>query len=120
MIDFLLAELARDPAADVDVAEVALGLAADEYPDLDTSVYLDRLRALADRARPRMVGSLEDRVAGLSQLLFEDEGIAGNTDDYYDPRNSYLNDVLDRKLGLPITLSVVAMAVGRRAGLEVV
>jgi regulator of sirC expression with transglutaminase-like and TPR domain len=120
MLDSLLDQLARDPAADVDVAAVALWLAADAYPDLDPSVYLRRLDALADRARPLLVGDLPEQVAGLSHFLFDDEGFRGNAADYYDPRNSYLNDVLDRKAGIPITLSVVAMAIGRRAGLEVV
>jgi regulator of sirC expression with transglutaminase-like and TPR domain len=120
MLDSLLDDLARDPAADADVAVVALLLAADEYPDLDPWGYVDRLHALADRAAPRLVGGLVEQVAGLSHFLFEDEGFRGNAADYYDPRNSYLNNVLDRRLGLPITLSVVAMAVGRRAGLEVV
>ena len=104
----------------MDVAAVALWLAADEYPDLDPSAYLDRLNALADRARPRLVGSLPKQVTALSHFLFEDEGFRGNAADYYDPRNSYLNDVLDRRAGIPITLSVVAMAVGRRVGLDVV
>jgi regulator of sirC expression with transglutaminase-like and TPR domain len=53
----------------------------------------------------------------LNQFLFEDLGFRGNTEAYYDPRNSYLNDVLDRKIGIPISLSVVYMAVGRRVGL---
>ena len=53
------------------------------------------------------------------RYLFHDLGFHGNERDYYDPRNSYLNDVLDRRMGLPITLSVIAMAVGTRAGLEV-
>jgi regulator of sirC expression with transglutaminase-like and TPR domain len=120
MLDSLLDQLARDPTADVDVASVALFLAADEYPDLDPSVYLSRLDALADLVSPRLVGELPEQVARLAHFLFEDEGFRGNAADYYDPRNSYLNDVLDRKAGIPITLSVVAMAVGRRAGLEVV
>lgn len=120
MIDSLLDELAEDPSADVDLAAVALRLATDEYPKLDSQAYLARLDAMADRVRPLLTGRLQDRVAALSAVLFEEEGFAGNTDDYYDPRNSYLNDVLDRKVGLPITLSVVAMAVGQRAGLEVV
>jgi regulator of sirC expression with transglutaminase-like and TPR domain len=120
MLDSLLDQLARDPTADADLAVVALLLAADEYPDLDPWGYVGRLNALADRAGPSLVGDLEHQVAGLSRFLFEGEGFRGNAADYYDPRNSYLNDVLDRKLGLPITLSVVAMAVGNRAGLAVV
>lgn|SRR5262249_39274164 len=120
MLDSFLARLAHDPAADIDVAEVALRLAADEYPHLDVCESLARLDALAERVRPRLIGALEDQVAVLSEFLFEEEAFQGNSDAYYDPRNSYLNDVLDRRLGIPITLSVLAMAVGRRAGLHVV
>jgi regulator of sirC expression with transglutaminase-like and TPR domain len=120
MLDSLLAELAADPTADVDVAAVALWLATDEYPELNPQDYLDRLDELADRVRPSLVGGLEERVMALSEILFDEQGFAGNTDDYYDPKNSYLNEVLDRKLGLPIALSVLAMAVGRRVGLEIV
>jgi regulator of sirC expression with transglutaminase-like and TPR domain len=120
MLDSLLELLALDPAADVDLAVVALHLAVDEYPDLDVPVYLDRLAELANRARPYLGGSLEECVTGLCRFLFDDEGFAGNTDHYYDPRNSYLNEVLDRKLGIPITLSMLAMAVGRHVELNIV
>lgn len=121
-LDATLGLLAADPFAPVDLAELALRLAADEYPDLDVPAYLARLDALADRARPRVDAAepLEAKVAALAGFLFEDEGFEGNADDYYDPRNSYLNDVLDRKLGLPISLSVLAAAVGGRCGLTVV
>ena len=111
--------LAAEPDADLDIAEVALLIAADEYPDLDVPIYLARLDSLADELAPRLAGSLADRVTELSALLFEEHGLAGNGGEYYDPRNSYLCDVLDRKLGIPITLSVVALAVGQRAGLDV-
>src|SRR5262245_10881950 len=120
MLDSLLEQLAQDPAADVDLAAVALHLAVDEYPDLDVAVYLDRVADLADRARPYLGGSLEECVTGLCRFLFEDEGFAGNTDHYYDPRNSHLNEVLDRKLGIPITLCVLAMAIGRHVELNIV
>jgi regulator of sirC expression with transglutaminase-like and TPR domain len=120
MLDTLLDQLAIDPAADVDPAEVAVWLAGDEYPELDLSGYFERLADLADRARPYLRGDLEQQVEGLSVFLFEEEGFQGNTDEYYDPQNSYLTDVLDRRLGIPITLSVLAMSVGRRAGLDVV
>ena len=119
-LDATLAALAADPSQPVDLAELALHLARDEYPDLDVPTYLARLDALADELRPRLTGSLSARTAELAHFLFEERGFAGNADDYYDPRNSYLNDVLDRKLGIPITLSVLAMAVGTRAGLDVV
>lgn len=118
-LDATLAALAADPHADADLAELALHLARDEYPDLDVGVYLARLDDLAERLRPRLTGRLAADAVELTQLLFADEDFAGNQADYYDPRNSYLNDVLDRKLGLPITLSLVAAAVGGRAGLTV-
>src|SRR5262249_17966269 len=60
------------------------------------------------------------KVYGLCRYLFHEMGFHGNTQQYYDPKNSYLNDVIDRRTGLPITLSVLAMAVGQRGGLEVV
>ena len=117
-LDTTLAALAADPHHAVDLAELSLHLAADEYPDLDIPVYLARLDVLADTLRGRLHGPLTFRVAELTTLLFEDAGFAGNADDYYDPRNSYLCDVLDRKLGIPITLSVLAVSVGGRAGLD--
>jgi regulator of sirC expression with transglutaminase-like and TPR domain len=118
-LDSTLAALAADPHHPVDLAELSLHLAADEYPDLDIPTYLARLDVLADTLRPRLHGPLASQTAELSALLFEDAGFAGNADDYYDPRNSYLCDVLDRKLGIPITLSLLAVAVGERAGLDV-
>jgi regulator of sirC expression with transglutaminase-like and TPR domain len=118
-LDATLAALAADPHLDVDLAELALHLARDEYPDLDASVYLARLDDLAERLRPRLTGRLAADAVELTYLLFRDEGFDGNHADYYDPKNSYLSDVLDRKVGLPITLSLLAAAVGTRAGLTV-
>src|SRR5688500_16064992 len=59
----------------------------------------------------------EERVVALNKFLYEDQGFWGNADDYYDPRNSYLNEVIDRKTGIPITLSILYMELGRRIGL---
>jgi regulator of sirC expression with transglutaminase-like and TPR domain len=114
-----LDRLAADPFAPADLAALALHLAADEYRGLDVDSYLARLDRYAEELVPRLVGSLPDRVAELTHLLFEEEGFAGNVADYYDPRNSYLNDVLDRRTGIPITLCVVYMEVARRAGLHI-
>src|SRR5258707_473570 len=119
-LDASLCALARDPAAPVDVAELALRLACDEYPDLDVEAYLSELDGMAREARTYLGGALAGQVHGLCRYLFHEMGFHGNTRNYYDPRNSYLNQVLDRRTGLPITLSVVALAVGTRAGLEVV
>jgi regulator of sirC expression with transglutaminase-like and TPR domain len=118
-LDETLPLLAADPAADLDLAELALAVAADEYPALPRRAALARLDDLAAELAPRLVGSLEGRVAELSAFLFEELHFLGNATDYYDARNSYLNDVLDRRLGIPLTLSLVAIAVGRRCGLEV-
>jgi regulator of sirC expression with transglutaminase-like and TPR domain len=115
-----LSALARDPDHAVDLARVALLIAHDAYPQMNPWTYLRRLDKLAEQIRRRLTGSLEARTAELSSFLFEECGFAGNTEHYYDPRNSYLNKVLDRQVGLPISLSLVAMAVGTRAGLPVV
>jgi regulator of sirC expression with transglutaminase-like and TPR domain len=119
-LDAALQQLAHEPEAALDVAQVALHLARDEYPDLDVEAYLSELDAMAHEARTYLGGGLEAKVAGLCRYLFHEMGFRGNQRDYDDPRNSYLNQVIDRRTGLPITLSAVAMAVGTRAGLEVV
>ncbi len=106
----------------IDLAEAALLIAEDAYPRLDLDAYLARLDALAEplRAGWRAYAPLEEHVAALNGHLFGEIGFRGNREDYYDPRNSYLNEVLDRKLGIPITLSVVYMEVARRLGMTVV
>jgi regulator of sirC expression with transglutaminase-like and TPR domain len=114
-----LAALAANPHEPLDVARVGLLLARDAYSQMNPRAYLHILDRLADKLRPRLVGSLAARTAELSTFLFEECGFAGNTEHYYDPRNSYLNKVIDRQVGLPIALSVVSMAVGTRAGLNV-
>lgn len=118
-LDAALDLLSRNFAAPLDVAEVALHLARDEYPDLDVEAYLSELDGMAREARNYLSGGLESRVHGLCRYLFHEMGFHGNTRRYYDPRNSYLNQVIDRRTGIPITLTVVAMAVGNRTGLEI-
>ena len=102
----------------IDLAHACLLIAQDAYPDLPVERYLGDIERMAMRLRGRMpqASAPEERVAALNQFLFEDLGFRGNTEEYYDPRNSYLNDVIDRKVGIPISLSVVYMAVGRRVG----
>lgn len=95
----------RGPGPDLDVGALAIAAGAD--PDLDASRWLRELDRLADG-----VDSLET----LIHRLFVDAGFAGDTARYYDPRNSLLDQVLDRRLGIPVTLSVVCIEVGRRAG----
>jgi regulator of sirC expression with transglutaminase-like and TPR domain len=114
-----LTELFAQPEEDVDLARASLLVACEEYPDLDVESYLGRLDGLASTLRGRLGSVPVDAVAALNRVLFEEEGFRGNTHEYYDPRNSFLNDVLDRRTGIPITLSTVYMAVGRRAGIDV-
>lgn len=111
--------LGRDPAVDVDIAAVALELARDEYPELQPAGYLAELDRLATELLPRLNGDLANDASALCEMLFIEEGYRGDAERYYDPENSYLNRVMDRRLGLPITLSILAVAVGRRAGLHV-
>jgi regulator of sirC expression with transglutaminase-like and TPR domain len=115
------AEIARVPDARIDLAEAALIVAAEEYPGLDVGAYQERLDDLARAAgeRLRAASGAPGAVALLNRFLFEDEGFAGDRDAYYDPKNSFLNDVIDRRRGIPITLSILYMEVARRVGLEI-
>jgi regulator of sirC expression with transglutaminase-like and TPR domain len=94
-------------------------IAQDAYPQLDVERYLGEIERMALRLRGRLPQDLdaEERVVALNQFLFEDLGYWGNAEDYYDPRNSYLNEVIDRKTGIPLTLSILYMEIGRRIGL---
>jgi len=114
------AEGLRRPDDRIDLARSALLIAAEEYPALDVARYLARLDDLAREVAPRLTGArtASERVAVLNQFLFAEHGFAGNREHYEDPRNSFLNEVLDRCAGIPITLSLVYMEVARRAGLE--
>jgi regulator of sirC expression with transglutaminase-like and TPR domain len=89
---------------------------------LQAGEYLARIDEFADAIAPRIQAAetLEDKVLSLTEYLFDDEKFKGNRPQYYDPRNSYLNEVIDRRCGIPITLSVLAISVGQRAGLNVV
>ena len=111
-----LAKLLSGAESDLNLAEAALLVAAEEYPQLPVGPYLRRLELLAERVRDRLSDETAPLVLlqELSRVLFEEEGFRGNAEAYYDPRNSFLNDVLDRRLGIPITLSVVYLEVGWR------
>jgi regulator of sirC expression with transglutaminase-like and TPR domain len=103
------------------IEDVALAIADDAYPNLSRMRYHG---LLADIAQPlfgpmRVTRDPEARLELMRAHLCDELGFKGNSDDYYDPRNSYLNDVLERRVGIPISLAVVWMAVGRRVGLSV-
>jgi regulator of sirC expression with transglutaminase-like and TPR domain len=113
------AAVQADDAA-IDLAEVALLIAAEAYPELDLGRYRATLDALGDGARAHVGAADSDagRVRALIHYLAREQRFLGNQDDYYDRRNSFLNEVLDRRVGIPITLSLVYMEVGRRVGVS--
>ena len=115
------AALAQRPDEQVDLAEAALWVAAEEYEGLDVAVYLEQLEVLATDAAPLVGASATpvERISALNDYLFRARGFTGNREHYEDPRNSFLNEVLDRGVGLPITLSIVYMEVAGRLGLSV-
>src|SRR5262245_53360435 len=113
------AELVSREDAKINLAEAALLIAAEEYPRIDVELYLDRLERLGDRVRKQAADAQTplDIIASLNTALFEHLGFHGNRENYYDPRNSYLNEVIDRRTGIPITLTVVYIDVARHIGL---
>ncbi len=104
---------------DVSLAEGALLIAADEYADLDVDGYLQRIDEMGATLHRRLRSDISatEALIALNRYVFEELGFSGNAQDFYDPRNSYLNDVVDRRLGIPITLAVLYIAIGRRIGL---
>lgn len=110
------------PEPQINPAAANLLLAKEEYPDLDVNVYLERFERLSEQAEQQGVRVEDDAesVRRLCRYLFDDLGFRGNNESYYDPKNSFLNEVLDRKLGIPITLSIVFVEVGLRLGLPLV
>ena len=105
----------------IDLLTSALTIAKLEYPELDVAGYRERVTSIAEHVKSRIGRAAEslETLAIINEVLFGDEGFRGNVSDYYDPKNSFFNDVLDRKLGIPITLSVLYMEVARRAGVPV-
>lgn len=109
--------LRREPQSDL--VRIALEIARDAYPELEPAGYLAQIDGLAARIRDRCpAGSKPRQVLGqINWVLFVEEGYVGNTEDYDDPRNSYLNEVIDRKTGIPISLSVLYWTLAERLGL---
>ena len=111
------AELVGRPDARIDLAQACLMIAQDAYPDLDVDRYLGEIERMALRLRAKGADGAEERVIALNRFLFDEMGFRGNTENYYDPRNSYLNEVIDRRTGIPISLAVLYLELGRRVGL---
>ena len=111
-----LARLVELPEPEIELARAALLIAAEEYPQLVPDLYLRRLDILAERVRDRLADETAPLIVlqEMSRVLFHEEGYRGNIDAYYDPRNSFLNDVLDRRVGIPLTLAILYLEVGWR------
>ncbi|HEY6998162.1 MAG TPA: transglutaminase-like domain-containing protein [Candidatus Binatia bacterium] len=109
------------PEEAVDLGHAALTIGLSVNPHLDIPAYLQRIdqfaREVADRRDP--AGDVYHALAALNHVLFRQHGFDGNRDDYYDPRNSFLSEVLDRKIGIPISLCVLYMEVARRTSVPV-
>ncbi len=109
----------RKSEEEIDLAKVALLIAQEEYPQLPLERYMARLDLLAEEVKDRLDGETAGPVMlqEVIHTLYERHGFMGNEESYHDPRNSFLNDVLDRSLGIPLTLSIIMLEVGWRLGL---
>jgi regulator of sirC expression with transglutaminase-like and TPR domain len=124
--DLVDALTAASNAAGTGLAQAALVIARIEYPRLDPTPYLAKLDAMGDMARRRIEERVADtgdtspigRVKALNSYLFDEQGFVGNREKYEDPRNSCLNEVLERRTGIPITLSLLYIEVASRAGVR--
>lgn len=118
--------------ARIDLARAALLIAAEEYPALDVNLYLARLTEIAERVRQHLEAQQQwfarppatkdeylTALSAMNEELFEHERFRGNRIDYHNPQNSFLNRVLERRLGIPLTLSLIYMDVGKRLGLQI-
>ena len=114
-------QLVTLPDAAIPLAEASLIIACEEYPQLELTPYLEELDEIAEAARESRAPSDTplETVQKINRVLFDTYGFRGNTDDYYDPRNSFFNDVLDRRVGIPITLSTVYIEVSRRLNFSI-
>ena len=114
-----LAQILGGPDEVIPLTEAALLVASHRYPDLDVQSCLERIDAIGVGLRGQVdpEAAPTRRILALNQYLFGELGFGPNVDDYYDPRNSFLNDVLERRLGIPITLSLLYMEVGNRIDL---
>ena len=117
-----LRDLMHQPEESISLAEAALLIASLEYPALQSAPYFRRLDEMAGRVSARSPQPTDpfQVIAELNRCLFRVEGFSGSREDYYDPRNSFLNEVLDRKTGIPIMLSTVYLEVARRLHIPLV
>jgi regulator of sirC expression with transglutaminase-like and TPR domain len=114
-----LAELARLPDAAIDLPRGALLISGLLQPELDPDLHLRRLESLAIAAVSSVTrdAPLTHRIAALNRFIYDQEGFTGNLADYYDPRNSFLDQVLERRTGIPITLALIYVELARQVGI---
>lgn len=111
----------------IDLAEAALLIAKDEYPNLDVKKYIDKFDFMVQQLKEKLKNQAEAEakteakaiIKIINRYLFEECGFEGNRQEYSDPKNSFLNDVLDRKKGIPITLSVIYIELAKRLKLPI-
>jgi regulator of sirC expression with transglutaminase-like and TPR domain len=112
----LFVQETQQPDERIDLERVALYIAMEEYPDLDVEVYIHALDSIALEIKKRLPKEFYPLkiLKTIQQYLYEELGYSGNRTDYYDPRNSFLNQVIDRRTGIPITLALIYLAIARR------
>ena len=114
-----LQKLVRQPDEKIDLAEAALHIAAEEYPDLDIPTYLQQLRGWGEEMKRSISSrSLLEKIEKINDWFYDRLHFSGNVDNYYDPKNSFLNEVIDRRKGIPITLSVIYLDFAWNLGLS--
>jgi regulator of sirC expression with transglutaminase-like and TPR domain len=106
----------NQPEEKIDLVKASLYIAQEEYPDLDVDRYLKMFKSMASELKERLPSEAYPLriIKTINQYLFEDLGFRGNTENYYDTQNSFLNDVMSRRTGIPITLSLVYLELARR------
>ncbi len=121
-LDVLAKKFERiNQAAVFDLEQACFLLAEIEYPGLNPNLYIERIEELTLESEKRIFNIHDHwrQIERINQFLFQEEGFRGNVDSYFDPRNSYLNQVLDRYLGIPISLSTIYLFIARRLDLPV-
>ena len=115
-----LVDVVRRPDDAIELDRGALLIAKEITASLDVESYLSRIDLMSEHVARRLIGNPKPAqvLAELNHYLFEEEGFVGDTQTYYDPRNSFLNEVLERRTGIPVSLSVLYMELGRRLGLR--
>jgi len=115
----LFSHLVARPESELDLLRAVLLIAEPEYPGLDVASYVEEVDRLGAAAKQRISSSPgRPPLACVIRYLYEELGFYGNVEDYYDPRNSFLNEVIDRRTGIPISLALIVTEICRRVGIE--